>query len=185
LRNTLLTALLALVAVATWYYSWQPQTPDRPDESGNDAQPLGYYLLGARLLGTDEQGRVAYRILADRLEELPDRELLQLDGVQVEYRPTDTVPWRISAAKGQAPKDGSQLDLEGNVELRTEPDDGSEPLHIETQTLRFIPATSSIESDQPVRIRVGDWRLDAVGLSTHLKGDTLELESDVHGQFFQ
>jgi LPS export ABC transporter protein LptC len=183
LRNTLVTVVLAIVAVATWLYTWQPQAPDRRGLGGADAEPLGYYLLGARLLGTDEQGRLTYSILADRLEELPDRQRLQLDGVQVEYRPADAVPWRISAAKASAPKDGSQLDLEGNVELRSEPSDGSKPVLIETGMLRFILDTSHVESDQEVRIRVGDWHLNAIGLRTHLKGDTLELESEVHGQF--
>jgi len=183
LRPKLLAVLLAAVALATWFYSWQPEPPDRRDTSGDDAGGLGYYIHGARLLGTDEQGRIAYRILAERLEEAPDREFLQLDGVDVEYRPTDQVPWRISASMGQAPKDGSQLDLAGDVELRSEPEDGSEPMFIATQALRFVPDTSSVESDQPVQIRVGDWRLDATGLRTHLKDDTLELESDVHGKF--
>jgi LPS export ABC transporter protein LptC len=101
----------------------------------------------------------------------------------VEYQPADAIPWRISAAQASAPKDGSQLDLEGGVELRSEPTDGSEPVFIAAPALRFIPDTSSAESDQAVQIRVGDWRLDAIGLRTHLKGDTLELESEVHGQF--
>ena len=183
MRNTLVAVLLAVVAVATWVYSWPPPAPERRSRGGADTAPLGYYLRGARMLGTDEQGRVAYRILADRLEELPDRELLQLSGVVVEYQPADEIPWRISAAQASAPKDGSQLDLEGNVELRSEPEDGSQPVFITTPALRFIPDTSSAESDQSVQIRVGDWRLDAVGLRTHLKGDTLELESEVHGHF--
>jgi LPS export ABC transporter protein LptC len=183
LRNMLVTILLAAVAIATWFYSWPTQPPAVRGRSGADSQPLGYYLLGARMLGTDEEGRVAYRILADRLEELPDRDLLQLQGVVVEYQPTEEVPWRISAATASAPKDGSQLDLAGDVELRSEPTDGTKPVSITTPALRFFPNTSSAESDQPVRIRVGDWRLDAIGLRTHLKGDTLELESKVHGQF--
>jgi len=182
LRNTLITVLLASAAVATWLYTWPPQAPESRGRGGG-AQPLGYYLRGARLLGTDEQGRVAYRILADRLEELPERDLLELSGVVVEYRPADEIPWRISAATASAPKDGSQLDLAGGVELRSEPTDGSKPVLIATPALRFIPETSSAESDQTVQIRVGDWRLDAIGLRTHLKGDTLELESAVHGQF--
>jgi LPS export ABC transporter protein LptC len=183
LRLTIITVLLAALAVATWFYGWQPAPPDRRQTPRDDDQPLGYYLKGARLLGTDEEGRVAYRIVAERLEELPDRELLELNGVEVDYRPADGQPWRISAARASAPKDGSQLDLAGSVELRSEPDDGSEPVVIATDALRFVPDTSSAESDQPVRISVGDWQLDAVGLRTLLKGDTLQLESKVHGKF--
>ncbi len=52
---------------------------------------------------------------------------------------------------------------------------------IVTEKLRFWPDTSSVESDEAVQVRFGDWRVDAVGL--HLKGDTLRLESKVHGTF--
>ena len=54
---------------------------------------------------------------------------------------------------------------------------------IATESLRFSPDTSQAQSDAPVQIRVGDWQLEAIGLRTHLKGDTLELESEVHGKF--
>jgi lipopolysaccharide export system protein LptC len=183
LRHTIIMVLLAALAAGTWIYTWEPVAPNRGRQSSSAEQPLGYYLKGARLLGTDEQGRVAYRILAERLEELPDRELLELAGVEVEYRPADSQPWRISANRATAPKDGARLDLEGSVELRNEPAPGGEQMIIATQALRFLPDTSSAESDQPVQIRIGDWRLDAIGIRTHLKGDTLELESQVHGRF--
>lgn len=183
MRPTIVTILLAALAVATWLYSWQPEAVDRRRTVREDDQPLGYYLKGARLLGTDDEGRVAYRILAERLEELPDHEILEMSGVEVDYRPADGQPWRISAANASAPKDGAQLDLTGRVELRNEPAEGSEAVVIATETLRFVPDTSSAESDQPVRISIGDWQLDAVGLRTHLKGDTLRLESKVHGKF--
>jgi LPS export ABC transporter protein LptC len=183
LRHTIITVLLAALAVGTWIYTWEPAATKRSRNVGADDQPLGYYLKGARLLGTDEEGRVAYRILAERLEELPARELLELAGVEIEYRPVDSQPWRMSANSATAPKDASQLDLVGSVELRNEPAPGDEPLLIATETLRFLPDTSSVESDQPVQIRIGDWQLDAIGIRTHLKGDTLELESKVHGRF--
>lgn len=183
MRPTILTIVLATLAIATWVYSWQPAPDNTRRAVREDDQPLGYYLKGARLLGTDNEGRVAYRILAERLEERPDREILELSGVEVDYRPADGPPWRISATAASAPKDGSQLDLEGNVELRNDPAEGEEVVTIATEALRLVPDTSSAESDQAVRIRVGDWQLDAVGLRTHLKGDTLQLESKVHGKF--
>jgi LPS export ABC transporter protein LptC len=182
LRNAVVTVLLAAVAFATWLWS-RPPPAEAVRRVAGDSTPLGYYLHGARLIGTDDSGRIAYRILADRLEELPDQQQLRLDGVQVEYRPADAVPWLISAKSGNAPKDGSLLDLDGDVLLRSEPTDGSEPLVITTKRMRFEPESSSVQSDQAVQIRIGDWHLDAVGLRTHLKGDKLELESDVHGKF--
>jgi LPS export ABC transporter protein LptC len=174
--------VLAAVAAATWLYGRPPPITRDTGATAESAPPLGYYLLGARLLGTDEQGRVAYQILADRLEEVPDQQGLKLEGVQVEYRPADAVPWLISAARAEAPKDGSSLELQGNVELRSEPTEG-EPIHIATDALSFVLSTSSAQSESAVRVEVGDWRLDAVGFRTYLKGDSMELESQVHGKF--
>lgn len=182
MRNTWVLVLLAALAAATWLASRTPSSV-APAVDGGDGPPLGYYLRGARLVGTDANGRVAYRIHAERLDEHPDREVLELTGVAVEYQPADETPWRISAAAATAPKDRSQLDLKGNVELESAPADGGRPMRIATEELRFFPDSSSVESDETVTILVGDWRLSAKGLRTHLKGDSLELESEVHGRF--
>jgi LPS export ABC transporter protein LptC len=174
--------VLAALAIATWLYRRVPSTaPRTPPAEG--AQPLGYYLRAARMLGTDEQGRIAYRILADNLEELPDQQRLKLDGVRIEYLPADADAWLISANAGTAPKDGSELELNGDVSLRSEPRDGGKAVVIAAETLRFFPESSSAESETPVTISLGDWRVEAGRLRTHLKGDIVELESKVHGKF--
>lgn len=175
-------AVLAALAAATWLYGRAPTVPVRA-AFRDSSQPLGYYLRGARILGTDSEGRIAYRILAEQLEELPGQDVLELDGVRVAYEPSGTTPWSISANRASAPKDASQLDLKGSVELRSLPADGGEQTIIATEALRFFPDTSNAESAEPVEIRVGDWHVDAVGLRTQLKGNTVELESNVHGKF--
>jgi LPS export ABC transporter protein LptC len=182
-RNTIVMIVLAILATATTVATWPARDAREPAERSASSGPLGYYLRGARLFGTDDQGRVTYRIRADRLDELPDEARLRLEGVAVEYQPPDETAWAISAASGSVPKDGSLLDLSGNVEIRSAPSDGSNPITINTERLRFSPETSSAESDERVQVRVGDWHFDAVGLRTHLKGDALELESQVHGTF--
>lgn len=183
MRNTVVMIVLAILAAATWVATWQREDSAALAEPSTDTRPLGFYARGAELLGTDDQGRVTYRIRADRLDELPDEDRLQLEGVNVDYQPADETAWAISATRASRMKNGSLLDFVGNVEVRNSPTDGGEPLTIVTEKLRFSPDTSSAESDEPVRMRVGDWQLDAVGLRTHLKGDTLELESQVHGKF--
>jgi LPS export ABC transporter protein LptC len=178
----LILAALAVLAAATWLFT-RPAVDEAAMEPSVERAPLGYYVRGARLVGTDEQGRIAYRLHADRLDERPDEERFALAGVSVEYAPAEQTPWRISAASGSAPRDGSLLDLAGDVVLSSTPEDGGKPTRITTEQLRFSPETSSAESDDAVTIHFGDWQLQAKGLRTHLKDDTLELESDVHGKF--
>jgi LPS export ABC transporter protein LptC len=182
LRNTVVTLLLALVAAALWLATWQRQGTTPAVERNDDAPPLGYYVHGARMTGTDEQGRVTYRVLAERLDEVPEEDRLQLTGVSIEYRPPEDTAWSLSAASASSPKSGSPLDLAGNVEIKSVPTDGSQPRAIDTETLRFWPDTSIAETDAPVRFRVGDWLIEGVRLRGNLKEDTLRLESS-HGIF--
>ena len=181
LRNTLVMIVLAILAAALWVATWQPPETSLPVEDAGASQALGYYVRGARILGTDEEGRVTYRIMAQQLDEVLDENRLRFEGVSVEYLPADETPWSISAERASAPKDRSEITLAGNVELRSTPTDGSTPVIVATEELRFAPDSSSAESDEAVTIRVGDWQLAGVGLRTYLKGDTLQLESQVHG----
>ena len=172
--------VLAILATATWLATWQRQAAAPALERAEDAEPLGYYSLGARFSVTDEQGRVTSRVFAERLDELPGDQRLQLTGVKVEHRPADDLAWSLSAATAISARDVSQLDLLGNVEVRSAPADGSGPWTIRTDALQFWPDTSKAESQSPVEIHIGDWRFVAAALRMDLKGETLELES-VHG----
>ena len=180
MRNTIVMLVLATLAAATWIATWQREDASPPIRD-TQTEPLGYYARGARLVGWDEQGRLTYRIFAERLDELPGDDRLKLTGVNVDYQPADDVEWSLSAATAQYARDGSRLDLKGNVEVRSSPSNGSRPLSLATEKLLFSPDTSSAETDEAVQIRVGDWQLDAIGLRADLKEHTLALESVEHG----
>jgi LPS export ABC transporter protein LptC len=182
MRNTVVLLVLALLAAATGLLRWQRETPSAAPAVDESSSPLGYYILGARLHGTDEQGRVAYRVYADRLAELPGEQRLTLDKPRVEYRPEGETPWTMSATSASATKDRSKFDLVGDVELKSEPVDGGDPTTVVTQKLGFWPDRSRAETDVAATITFGDWRFEAGRLD--LKADTLELESQVHGEFF-
>jgi LPS export ABC transporter protein LptC len=176
-------AVLAILAAVTSVATWQREQAAAPIDQAVDTAPAGYFARGARIVRTDDQGRPAYRIFAERLDELPGEDRLKLTGVNVDYQPSDEAAWSISAATATYAKDGSQLDLRGAVEIRSTPTDDADPVTITTERLLFSPDSSSAESDGTVAIRVGDLQLRAQGLSADLKGDTLRLESQVHGTF--
>jgi LPS export ABC transporter protein LptC len=176
-RNTIVLAVLAILAAATWLATWQRQDPAPPIDLTAEAVPLGYFARGARIVGTDEEGRPTYRIFAERLDEVPGEEQLELTGVDVDYQPAQDAAWSLSADTAKYARDGSQLDLAGSVEIRSAPTDDAKAVTINTERLTFSPDTSRAESDENVHVRVGDWQLDALGLSADLKERTLELES--------
>jgi LPS export ABC transporter protein LptC len=182
-RNTAVMVVLAVLAAATWLATWQGQGSSPGLEGAAEAGPFGYYARGARLYRTDDEGRFVTHVFAERLDELPGEEQLQLTGVSVEYRPADDTAWTLSAATAKYSRDGSRVDLAGEVAVRSSPADGSRPVTILTDKLLFSPDTSTAESSEAVEIHVGDWQLQGVGLRALLKEDSLKLESEVHGTF--
>ena len=183
MRNTIVMIVLAILAGATWVATWERLDVGPLVDRLAEQAPLGYYARGARLSGWDEQGRLTYRIFAERLEEVPNEARLQLTGVNIDYQPADAAEWTLMAATAMYARDGSQLDLLGNVEVRNKPTEDDRSVTILTDKLVFSPDTSSAETDQKVEIHVGDWQLQGVGLRSDLKGGTLKLESDVYGTF--
>jgi LPS export ABC transporter protein LptC len=181
LRNGIAIAFLASAAAASYWWSREP--PAEPAKRRADDSTLpGYYAHGARLTGTDDAGRVAYRLRADSLEEVPGEGRFAMSGVRVEYTPADETPWSITALRASAPTNGSELDFEGEVELRSAPADSRHAYVLTTPQLRFEPDRSWVETDQRVDVRVGDWQVAGVGLRAHLNDETLKLESGVHGR---
>ncbi len=182
LKNVLGATLLVSMALLSWLWSRegsQDEAPEAPTRSG----PLGYYLSDAEILGTDESGRPLYRIWAGSAEERPGERRLVLSDVTVQYQPENDIPWVLKAARGEVPTNESYLDLSGEVELATGPQEGAGPTIIRTVQLRLQPESFVAETAAPVSVFIGERRLDAVGMRADLKADQLALESNVHGQF--
>ncbi len=181
-RNLIVTAILTAAAGLSWYWSRAGTAEYQPGEV-RESVPLGYYLTDAEIFGTDESGRLLYRIWAEPAEEHPHEDRLLLENVRIEYRPVENVPWLLTADSGEAPTDQSYIDLSGAVELANAPRDQGDRTLIKTQKLRFEPETFVASSEANVSLFLGAERLDAIGIEVHLRDDRLELESTVHGEF--
>jgi LPS export ABC transporter protein LptC len=181
LRNAVGIVLLAGAAGASYWWSRPPPPgPDAP--AGGGAELPGYYVYGARITATDEQGRVALQINAETLRELPD-EQFALKGVHIDYTPADDTPWSMNAGSAIAPKDQSRFDLEGDVDMRSAPTDGSRPMQILAAAIQFEPHESRVTSKGSVEVRVGDGRFTGTGFHAVLNAKQWGLESDVHARF--
>lgn len=180
-RSSIGLLILISIAAATWLANRHEAAP-RAVQSNRQA-PLGYYLRDAVFFGTNEQGRIFYRVHAGLAEQRPDQDGLKLSDVTVDYRDTEHVQWQLTAEHASSMDGDPDLDLDGNVRLTSSPDDGMPGTVIEADALRLEPNHFIAQSESPVRISVGKAVLTGTGLTAHLKDDRLELESKVHGQF--
>lgn len=181
-RNALGFAILGAAALASWFWSRDTTAPEIGVEDG-PAAPLGYYLRDAAIKVMDIDGGVLYEISADAIEERPDQNETILNRVYVRYSPATDVPWEVSAESGVIPTDERFIELSGQVELSSIPDDRRERTIIRAPRLRFAPDDFLATTDAAVSLVLGEERLDAVGMSANLRDDHLELESSVHGRF--
>ena len=182
LRNLAGIAVLAAAVIGSWYWSHEAVVLDEA-ASGGPSGPLGYYLRDARISIMDDEGHILYVISASAVEERPNENRTVLDRVYVRYSPAADVPWEISADSGEIPNEAQYIELSGGVELVSTAEPGNEPTVIRAPRIRLAPEDYLASTEAEVSVVLGTQRLDAVGMSADLKGDYLELESNVHGLF--
>ncbi len=148
------------------------------------SNPWATTCARARMLGTDEQGRVAYRIMADNLEELPRRAAPEA------RRRADRIPAGGRGYLADLRDSGHRAEgrLRARAERQREPPQRAAGRrqagrHRRRDTAVPPEDLAAPNPRQPVSISVGDWHVEAGRFRTLLKGDVLELESKVHGKF--
>lgn len=172
--------LLAL-AGASWFINLSLQ-PDPPAPRADGAFESGYYLKDARILGTGEDGRLLYRIVADSARQNPSGEIV-LTTVELNYTPRAGVQWTVVADSATLQSEQRNLSLSGNVRALSEKAFDGKDTEITTSFLEFDPDTFRAETDARVRIRIGQRSLAATGMLALLKENKLALKSNVNGKF--
>jgi LPS export ABC transporter protein LptC len=175
-RNLVLFLTLAGAALVTWIFA---RVAEQPDDSRFDSEvsPQGYYLSRATLLGTDDEGRIVYRVVADRVEQQADGEQFVLSDMRVEYMPDINVRWNIRASRGLALENLEVLDLQEDVRLVYLPDAGQDEIFFEADRLLFDAKDFFASTDLPVTMRRGNAVVTGNSLTLDLNTDAWTLGS--------
>lgn len=177
-RNLVIFGILAVAALVTGVLARFAQEPAATSVDRGPSSE-GYYLLGAVMHGTDDDGRVYYRIRADRVEQQADDENFVLERMRVEYTPESGVHWNISASRGLADANRNSLSLQEDVRLVYVPDADQEQMVFETENLLVYTDEFLATTDQGVMMRKGQSEFTATGLELNLKTDFWKLGSNV------
>ncbi|MGD8339174.1 MAG: LPS export ABC transporter periplasmic protein LptC [Gammaproteobacteria bacterium] len=174
----MLFGILVGAALLTWVLARVAQeAPATRVDRGPASE--GYYLIGAVMHGTDEEGRIYYRIKADRVEQQEDGGDFVLERMSVEYMPETDIHWNISAARGLADVSRESLSLQEGVRLVYLPDTDQEGTVFETENLQVYTDEFLATTDQEVTMRKGRSEFTATGLELNLKTDFWKLGSNV------
>jgi lipopolysaccharide export system protein LptC len=175
-----MTILLAC-AVASWLL-FSGSEPETKPAAAPPALRVGYYATGVTLSGSDEDGRILYRVSADTVEQQPTDGSIDLDRVEVGYTPAARIAWALHSDTGRIPPGGKIVQLIGNVVAETQ---GTErpAMVIHTDHLDFDTRTDVAATDGEVTINYDGSAVRATGLQARLAEDRLELLSGVTGTY--
>ncbi|MDN5937365.1 MAG: LPS export ABC transporter periplasmic protein LptC [Salinisphaera sp.] len=172
-RVVTIVLLCLLVLLVPALFRGEPaRQPALSTPAGSD-----YYLLDARTRQYNKQGRLTYRIKAQRVLHYPDDSAL-LTGIRVAYPGEKGASWQLRADRGRVPSDSRDILLSGSVRLDYEAPD-ARPLILRTPQVWVRTQEQRAETDAPVVITGPGRAAHALGMTVFLDQKLLQLHHNV------
>jgi lipopolysaccharide export system protein LptC len=157
----------------------------RTDEAELIQTPLlgnGYFLRGAKLTGTGEDGQILYKVRAESVAQNESDGSIRMRTIEVVYEPSLEIPWRLEADAGRIPALSRIIQMSGNVVATTLGGPGANT-EIRTDYLEMDPQSFIANTPRKVAILHRGGTVNATGMRAWLKEDRFELVSNVNGRF--
>ncbi len=181
-RGILGTMILLAAAAGSWLLI--RSTSEQVQSARQDSADLpGYYLKDAAILGTGDGGDLLYRIEADDIRHLPGEDRVALTAVRIRYNDGTQMAWSATAQGGSIDGQGANIQLVGEVRLRSENPEDKGQFLIETSVLDFQPRRQFASTADAVRITRPGVVLTAQGMEADLNREVLKLNANVSGRF--
>lgn len=187
LRDRRLPAATIAIALAAgmaqlllWWFGPAPKTSDfvGPPRSS-------YTLTDARMIEFNAAGQPSFRLQSPHLERREGDDSLYLNSptFQLPARQAGVPDWQGQSLYGWVNKDGSQLKLQGPVEMHREAFVNAPAAHIQTADVTAWPKQNRLETAAPAQMVQGGTRISGIGMRADLNDKHLELLDDVHATF--
>ncbi len=178
------TLAIALAAgVGQLLLWWLGPAPKADDFVGPPRS--GYTLINARLTEYDPAGLPSFHLQTPHLERREGDESLYLNSptFQLPAKEKGVPDWRGKSLYGWVNKGGTQLKLQGPVDLQRAAFDATPAARIQTADVTAWPKENRLETAAPSRMVQGGTRINGIGMRANLNDKHLELLDDVHATF--
>jgi len=173
-----IAALLAALVIGLGALSGGDSNEE--DQDQQVSRPA-YYLKDAVITETQPDGSPKIRLVASRIDQVPEDDSIELYTVRVDYLGIPDKRWLLTAEEGFVPPDSRTIEFSGNVELR--PTDGPANSYLRVDALNIDTERNvAYTTSSPVAIRFGNHNFRVKRLEANLTNEKLKLES-VHGRF--
>ena len=181
-RSTVRIVLLALAAGISSFLMLQNDRLEQEERYTPPSLGLAYFIKGAEMSGTGKDGKTLYRLRADRAEQSPDNDHINLTNIALSYEPSADVPWDLFADKGKIPPDGKLVELSGNVLILSK-SAGKTETSIRTTQIDLFPDKKLARTNKKVNIMNNGQNVKGTGMDAYLDTSEVKILSNVNGKF--
>lgn len=180
LRLGLLAAALAALLAAIGYWNIRPES-FMAGEPLEEAETIDFYVEGARSLQFQTDGKLHYRLSAERLEHVQASDLTRITAPVLLLHRGSEQPWQVRSLRGEVLPGGDQVELLEQVRVERR-DVRDRHTLLTTERLSVFPEREFASTAAPVRIEAANGVTTATGLEAYFKDGRMRLLSNVRGQ---
>lgn len=168
-----LGALALLVALTVWLDMLVQPGVARADGTKRHDPDLIVENFSARKLGED--GRVLYTLAARKMVHYPDDDSSHLESLAFDAYEPRQPRVAITAERGRLEAGGDRVWVEGNVRVRRDAADKSEPLTLATDNVLLLPDAGIARSQSDVALDSPSAQATGTGFELNNRDRTLRL----------
>ncbi len=171
-------AVAGVLAAVTYWLGHVASMPLPVDTSSFRHDP-DYIVENFIASSYDTEGRLRYRLSADKMVHYMDDDSTELDGPKLTHHSQEAPPMHVVADRGLISSDGDNVYFLGGVRMAREPQLDKPGLEVRTEYVRFIPKSDIMRTDRPVTLSQGKSQIEASGLFADAERRYLELPGRV------
>jgi len=160
---------------------WLLQLLNRAGEdmaAGIKVDEPDYIVEGFSFVRMTKTGQPSYIISGDRLTHRPSDDSSVIDKPVVRSLSGDKPPMEIHAERARVDEDNTRVTLTENVRIDRAATATARDMHLTTQALTIYPEEDRMETDQPVRLQMGN----ATVTGTAMKADNATRQVALDGR---
>jgi len=174
-------SLLGILAITTQLWVWFTRGREPAREFVGPPRS-DYSLMNFQMHVLNIEGALAFSVSAPRLTRRGDDGSINIDLPAYDIIDTQGAIWKGTSDNAWVNQDGSQLKLEGAVEMRREPNETMTGATIVTRDVIAWPKEQRMETPAAILITQPGYTLRSVGMKADLSLKNVELLSDVNAR---
>ncbi|XLZ68151.1 LPS export ABC transporter periplasmic protein LptC [Massilia sp. SR12] len=177
-RLSLGMILVLVAALGSFYLLELMNRADEDIQADLKANEPDYIIEKFSFVRMSKEGKPSYIIAGDKLTHRPIDDSSDIDQPRVRSLSGETPPMDIQAKTARVDDANSRVTLNGQVTINRAAAPNAQSLHLATEKLVIFPDEDRMETDQPVKMKLGDSTASANSMRANNATRQMHLEGN-------